>query len=137
MQALRLNKHHLPSIFNLACNYEQLNKLTQAKEQFLHAVHVDSRWASALYGLALVCIKLEQPEEACKHLQEALKQKPDDQSIKYLLALAYRNSKDVMNSWQMYKQIFPTEESIKGYQDRVEEYNRGIVESTSITGDDS
>lgn len=100
-------------------------------------MHVDSKWASALYGLALVCIKLKQPEEACKHLQDALRQKPSDASIKYLLALAYRNSKDVMNSWQMYKQIFPTSESIHEYKHRVDEHNKSMVESTSITGDDS
>jgi tetratricopeptide (TPR) repeat protein len=59
LQALRLDKHHLPSIFNLACNYEQLGNLEASKEQFKHAVAVNPQWPEALYGLSLVCIKLK------------------------------------------------------------------------------
>ena len=33
-QALELNKDHVPSIFNLACNYEKLEQYPEAKEWF-------------------------------------------------------------------------------------------------------
>jgi len=59
IQALKIDRDHLPSIFNLACNYEKLNKLGSAKEQFLHAIEVNPTWQEALFGIGLVCIKLK------------------------------------------------------------------------------
>jgi tetratricopeptide (TPR) repeat protein len=46
--------------------------LELSKEQFQHAVAVNEVWIEALYGLALVCIKLKQPLEAIEHLKKAL-----------------------------------------------------------------
>ena len=39
-QALKINKNHLPSIFNLACNYEKLEKFDKAELWFNHAISV-------------------------------------------------------------------------------------------------
>lgn len=44
LQALEIDKNHLPSIFNLACNYEQLDQPEKARQHFLHAVKVDPDW---------------------------------------------------------------------------------------------
>jgi len=40
LQALKINKNHLPSIFNLACNLEKLERYSDAKKWFEHAIDV-------------------------------------------------------------------------------------------------
>ena len=108
IQALKIDRDHLPSIFNLACNYEKLNKLESAKEQFLHAIQVNPKWQEALFGIGLVCIKLKQYAEAVTYLNRALLVK-EDQNIRYLLALAYKNDGDFKDSLSIFVPIFPTE----------------------------
>ena len=60
-QALKLNNSHTPSIFNLACNYEKLKEYAESKSWFLKAIAVKEDWPDAYYGLALTCIRLEEP----------------------------------------------------------------------------
>jgi len=98
----------LPSIFNLACNFEKLGKLEQAKEQFNHAIEVNPVWQEALFGIGLVCIKLKQQAEAVSYLKRALVIK-DDVNIRYLLALALKNNGDFKDSLVTYTPIFPSE----------------------------
>jgi hypothetical protein len=43
----------------------------------------------------------------------------------------------IEQSWQTYRQIFPTVSTINEHKGRVDAQNKKIAESTSITGDDS
>lgn len=94
-QALLLDKDHIPSIFNMACNYEKLKCYPEAKEQFLRAIQAQERWPDAHYGLALVCIKLNQFEEAVKAAENAVKWsgRTPASHVLYMRALAYRENR--------------------------------------------
>lgn len=70
-------------------------------------------------------------------MNRALAVDPESQSIKYLLSLAYRNADQHNNSWRVYKTILPTVDSIAEYALMIDEKNRKVTESTTITGDDS
>lgn len=93
-QALKIDEKHLPSIFNLACNLEKLKRYEEAKHWFEHAIKVQPSWADALYGLTLVCIRLEKPVDAVKYIKQAVALEGDKASLhlKYVLALAYRGN---------------------------------------------
>ena len=56
MQALKLNKDHRASIFNLACAYEKLDMFKESLDGFQHAISVDEKWPDAHYGLSLCCL---------------------------------------------------------------------------------
>ncbi len=62
---------------------------------------------------------------------------PESKPVIYLLALAYRNSNQIANSWATFKQILPTHSSIAEYKKKVDFQNKKVIDSTSITGDDS
>jgi tetratricopeptide (TPR) repeat protein len=72
-QALKLNKNHKASIFNLACAYEKLKDYSAALEWFYHAIKVEEDWPDAHYGLALCCLKLKKNQEAVHHIENATK----------------------------------------------------------------
>ena len=81
-QALKLNKNHKASIFNLACAYEKLGKYDLALVWFQHAIKVQENWPDAHYGLALCCLKLERNQEAVSHIENATKWSIDEYKIK-------------------------------------------------------
>lgn len=79
----------------MACNYEKLLKYPEAKVQFLRAIEAQERWPDAHYGLALVCIKLKQFEEAVKAAESAVKFSGYNPTshVLYIKALAYRENR--------------------------------------------
>lgn len=85
---------HLPSIFNLACNLEKLNEFAESRKWFEHAIKVKPDWPDALYGLSLVCIKLNSAYDAIKYVKRAIEieGKSAPVHLKYTLALAYREN---------------------------------------------
>jgi tetratricopeptide (TPR) repeat protein len=72
LQALEIDPRHLPSIFNLACKYQQLKQLPDSKHWFSHAIDVNPNWPDALYGLCLVNIELGCPADAVKYIRKAI-----------------------------------------------------------------
>ena len=72
-QALLLKQDHEPSIFNLACSYEKLEKYHDAHQSFTAAIECRENWPDAHYGLALCCLKLKRNQEAVNHIENAKK----------------------------------------------------------------
>jgi len=95
-QALKLNQSHLPSIFNLACNYEKLKFYDKAKSWFKHAIEVKNDWPDAYYGLSLTCLRLNQPPEAVDAIESSIRNSKGEitQHILYARALCHRENKD-------------------------------------------
>ena len=125
-QALKINTKNLPSIFNLACNLEKLEDYQESKQCFERAIAVDPEWVDALYGLTLVCIKLNLAVEAIKHIKDAVRIKGDQSAphVKYALALAYRANLDYEKANQAYVPIMKDETTILAYKEIVNKNNK-------------
>lgn len=116
-QALKIDEKHLPSIFNLACNLEKLKQYEEARHWFEHAIKVQPLWSDALYGLTLVCIRLNLPKDAIKFIEKAVAiEGPNaSQHLKYVLALAYRDNLEWDKAEQTYQPIMKDETTILDY----------------------
>lgn len=111
----------MPSIFNLACNLEKLKRYEEAKHWFEHAIKVQPVWSDALYGLTLVCIRLNLPSEAVSYIEKAVLIEGENASLhlKYVLALAYRGNFQWEKANAAYKPIMKNETSILEYRDMI------------------
>ena len=136
MQALKLDDQHLPSIFNLACNLEQLKDYAQAKRWFEHAIKIKSDWIDALYGLTLACIRLEQPAEAVRHISKANELAGKDAAVhlKYVLAVAYRDNLQWDLASEAYQKVMKDEKSILAYREMIQAQNEKLI-ANNLTDD--
>ena len=111
---MKINANHLPSIFNLACNLEKLKRYQESQHWFKHAIQVNQNWPDALYGLTLVSLRLNQPENAVTYIEKAFKIQGVNATdhIKYVLALSYRENFQWEKAMTAYRPIMKNESTI-------------------------
>lgn len=93
------------SWYNLAVIYEKENNLSKALTNYQYALDVDPNYFPALNNAGVVCLALEQRQTAHFYFNQALKCRPDDESIRYTLS-ALNGESRVQAPEQYIEQLF-------------------------------
>lgn len=69
-----------------------MNKLTEARDAYLHALDLDRTNADLWYNLAIVNIEMKEPSEALKNFNHALELNPQHKLALFNSALLMQES---------------------------------------------
>ena len=72
--------------YNMGANYERMGQLEQARERYARAVELMPTAAANQSALARVLIRLDRPQDALPHAEDAVRLEPDDARWRLLLA---------------------------------------------------
>lgn len=86
----QLRPDYLPVFISLGNIYLQLNRLSEAEENFKRAIEINENVAAAQYGLGQAALSKRSYADAARYLEKALALSPESNRLHYALAMAYR-----------------------------------------------
>ncbi len=95
MRVLALRDGDLPTVLRLADVFRQLNRTNEARQLYESALQSPLGRAAGHAGLGRIALDAGEPQAAIEHLQAALQEQPDANSLAHPLGLAYRQLGDL------------------------------------------
>lgn len=94
-RARALRPDYIAAPVTLGNMFLGLNRLEEARENFLAALDIDKNNPAAHYGLGQIALSERNYSEAIQHFNQTLAQVPSANRVHYSLAMAYRGLGDV------------------------------------------
>lgn len=121
--AIKLNGSDATAYNNLGNTYRDLGDINKAIESYKKASELSPKLVNPYVNLANIQLYSQnKPQDAIATYQAALKQLPDNDQIRVLLALAYEKADDISNAKQTYENILardPDNAAAKANLDRL------------------
>ncbi len=104
-QVLTLDPSNARSYFSLALLYLDEQDLGQSEAMFLHALHVDPTYRSALYNLGVMYNHQGRTQEAIQHLKRLMELYPEHLNGAQLLADCYMRANQPESAEKAYSHV--------------------------------
>lgn len=91
-RAIKLRPNDASLFFDLGSIYEGIEQWEEAMQQYQRAAQIDANTTVYRAAMGSVFIKNEMYDEGIKILQDCLREEPENEGYKYLLAIAYADS---------------------------------------------
>lgn len=101
----QLSPNNPAAFYNLGVILEKQHAYAKALTQYQNALDIDANYYPALNNAGVVCLALEQRETAKFYFEEALRRRPDDESVRYTLS-ALKGESRVRAPEQYIEQLF-------------------------------
>jgi len=126
-RVVELAPNWIEAHINLGVAYYQLGYLSDARNSFLAAVHLDPLNGISRYNLGCTLEELGEFDQAIVHLERAAKAMPAHPDVHFNLALAYEkrnNRRAAREQWQLYLRFAPSGPWAEQARARLRKYAR-------------
>jgi tetratricopeptide (TPR) repeat protein len=126
-RVVELAPNWIEAHINLGVAYYQLGYLSDARNSFLAAVHLDPLNGISRYNLGCTLEELGEFDQAIAHLERAAKAMPAHPDVHFNLALAYEkrnNRRAAREQWQLYLRFAPSGPWAEQARARLRKYAR-------------
>jgi tetratricopeptide (TPR) repeat protein len=131
-RVVELAPNWIEAHINLGVAYYQLGYLSDARNAFLAAVHLDPLNGISRYNLGCTLEELGEFDQAIVHLERAAKAMPAHPDVHFNLALAYEkrnNRRAAREQWKLYLRFAPSGPWAEQARARLRKYARRKKES--------
>jgi tetratricopeptide (TPR) repeat protein len=126
-RVVELAPNWIEAHINLGVAYYQLGYLSDARNSFLAAVHLDPLNGISRYNLGCTLEELGEFDQAIVHLERAAKAMPAHPDVHFNLALAYEkrnNRRAAREQWKLYLRFAPSGPWAEQARARLRKYAR-------------